>query len=43
MESVLESSEHLERELVLLKLKVRPDREFWRGLLRIKEPVVLAH
>jgi hypothetical protein len=26
-----------------MELKVRPDREFWRGLLRIKEPVVLTH
>jgi glycosyltransferase involved in cell wall biosynthesis len=26
-----------------MRLKVRPDREFWRGLLRIPEPDVLRH
>jgi hypothetical protein len=26
-----------------MELTVRSDREFWRGLLRIKEPVVLTH
>lgn len=26
-----------------MALKVRPDREFWRGLLRIHEPDVLGH
>ena len=39
--SELESPEVIAEHEAFLAVKVRPDREFWRGLLRVEEPVCL--